>query len=123
MTLTASPELDLRVAVACGFGDAHIGQPQTAETVGRLHSNLGQCLIDGRIGPFRPSTCLDDAFDAAEKMNFVNFRLEKCSLKRDLRTYIVLAVVRAYDGHEILGQEDTPALALCAAILKLAEKK
>lgn len=100
--ITPGPELDLVVAKAIGL-----------EIAGRDEIDDDEVWVvnkDGRTSRwFRPSVDLNDAFAAAEKAGMF-LELQRLSSAWMAGTYIL--------GDRI-ATADTPALAICKAILKL----
>ncbi len=98
--IKAGPELDRAVTKA----------------IGAEMSILGDVCVDEsffRLGPWFPSTDLNAAFAAAEKVEL--FRADICLSKGSGGQWIVWD---DFDGSDV-GSGDTLALAVCAAILKL----
>lgn len=109
MTLTASPETDLAVAKACGIDVSFV---HCFERGGILQRND----VPGYT-VFRPTTDLNDAFLAAEKFGLFGPDISLCWQGRKHGWYILDCAAR-----KPVGNGPTPAIAICAAILKLAEK-
>lgn len=115
MTLEAGPELDLAVAKACGIEVCQWSFcPQFWFTGSKI---------------FAPSTDLNDAFLAAESYrkgkDWPNFRLFEqyhlCRPKYDENWAVCSIDVGGSHDYLDFGLHPTPCLAICAAILKLAE--
>jgi len=119
--LTAGPEIDLAVAKACGFDfdvDPH-----------------GCVLRYGESSEwFEPSTDLNDAFLAAERFELFNYNGGFLSLCKNNAEGTAWGFVKNKygpswewwmwpndNGGRSGVQEPTPALAICAGILKLSE--
>lgn len=122
--VTASTETDIAVAKACEFHWST--QPIRGEFVVGL---IGQ----GEFRPFRPSTDLNDALLAAEKFGLFSgnwsdhslckFDSEDWQIRSDHLTMDAQSTSEQLFVGEIVACAETPALAICAAILKLAEAK
>ncbi|HXJ38904.1 MAG TPA: hypothetical protein VNH18_06470 [Bryobacteraceae bacterium] len=130
MTLTASPETDLAVLRAIGLDGRIVEKYQQLDGSYKYRF----VVVIGEKNPSRrpiwqPSTDLNDAFLAAEKFNpygegwpnWVLFQQRFLSQNWDAGWYMCT--------HDEGGEnpetepQPTPALAICAAILKLAEMK
>ena len=108
--MESSAELDLLVAKACGL-ECGIDDDSPA------------CWAEG-IGLFRPSTDLNDAFLAAEKSGLFDGEYRKVLTKEiDVDPSPKWSVFTVSPHQEyLLANEATPALAICAAILKLKDR-
>lgn len=114
--LTAGPETDRAVAKACGLRlDAYEGT-----------GNYSTPPLWYDRKPWSPSTDLNDSFMAAEKVGLFVY-------EQDNNTCLCVGWQfpespwevwkMAYELEKRLSHESTPALAICAAILKLAAEK
>jgi len=110
VTLTASPETDLAVAKACGIIAAIVSPEAGCHHVEEMTTEWTWRGLGNR---FRPSTDLNDAFMAAEKHPWT----DKIVVQRTKNLDWYANIGGSYEYAE------TPALAICAAILKLAETK
>lgn len=109
--LTPGLELDLAIARACGF-----------EVRVRHHLGTGEPLdlvLDASGNYFHPSTDLNCAFEAAETVGLFD-RFALTVLSGTWR--ITPAVSGLWFVDPVLATGSTPALAICAAILKLKEQ-
>lgn len=107
------PELDQAVAMACGMHSLIL------ESFTDDYGSHGECCVVG-VAPdlhrFEPSTDADWAFEAAEKVGL--FRMFYRFLSDgEMGGYVIYESTD--DGYSEIATGDTPALAICAAILKL----
>ena len=103
--MTPGPELDLAVAKACGLTNALIAGHDCFLSKDSARRNRS---------PFRPSTDINDALIAASEVRL----FEKMDLWHDATQHL-WCVGRGTD-HYTEAEEVTTALAICAAILKVA---
>ena len=108
--IEAGPELDMAVAEA-------IGENATIYYNHELAKNI--CLLVPSEMAFEPSTDLNAAFEAAEKVGLFTGALVYVG-RKECGDWVVNRV----PSHDSLavqkyGVDDTPALAICAAILEL----
>lgn len=125
--LTAGPETDLAVAKACGYV-AEVMQLQTRICFRTAGLNEPIDAVWRKVFgeqerrlPFRPSTDLNDAFLAADKFGLFDGEF-RCALGKWTGIHWKL-IWDTEEGQPDLPMADTPALAICAAILKLAESQ
>lgn len=114
------PELDAAVAEAIGAESIAIEHGVCRCSVGRKLSNK---LCFNRI--FEPSIDTEVAFEAAQLIELFESRSAKRLLQRNDGQWVVIEYqsgVSVYDMDRV-GIGETPALAICAAILKLSENR
>lgn len=127
MQLVAGPELDAEVAKAIGLvggdilhGSFYVFRPELLrdffrDAIGCAVSKF-ECGDDQR--EWSPSTDLNDAFDVAEKIGL----FDQCQLTNVHCKWGIYSVTDEMLNDPLGGEHDTPALAICAAVLKTASR-
>lgn len=107
--ISEGPELDLAVAEACRMNATIYYNHELSKNV---------CLLLPSEKAFLPSSDLNDAFRAAEEVRVINhYRM----LRMNRFNWEIYEVADVGDPDRTISNEETPALAICAAILVLFE--
>lgn len=105
--ISEGPELDLAVAEACGMNATIYYNHELSKNV---------CLLLPSEKAFQPSTDLNDAIRIADELGVINHYQV---LRRNRYHWEVYKIGDPLD--DVVSTGETPALAICAAILKVGK--
>lgn len=123
--LQPGPELDAKIAEVCGIDVVPCENNGRIVKKGEHYDQLEGVPYVGKYGDFfEPSTDANAAFEAAEKCGLFNGNV---SLVKSMRSWYVDECAETYGPTRprrwSTGIGDTPALAICDAILTLTERR
>ena len=119
--MIADPDdIDFAVAKACGIPTERIGYTSCYRVLAADEPRHNNGYGDpDNVKPFRPSTDLNDAFLAAEKVDlFLRFDLSRTRLRWQIFEF-QSSTKYGEPRDDLFASGETAACAICAAILKL----